>query len=243
MQLIILCGGFGTRLREVIGEKQKTMANVQGRPFLLNLIENYRKQNIKDIIFACGYKAEEIIEYFGDGNSYGMKFYYAKEDNPLGTGGAIKNAYNIIKNLNNANEYTFVTNGDTLFDCNLDLLLNNAKKLNTDMSIVIKNIEDKKRYGSITIKNYDDKIGGIITNFEEKIDTDADNKYINGGVYVLKNKLIETIPLEKLSIENDLIPKWLKEGRLIGCIKSDADFIDIGTKESYERINKKNIVS
>lgn len=243
MKLIILCGGLGTRLREVIGEKQKTMASVNGRPFLLNLIENYKKQNIKEIIFACGYKAEEIIEYFGNGKDYGLKFYYAKEQEPLGTGGAIKNAYNLIQNELNDNDYTFVTNGDTLFDADLELLLKNAVILNADMSIVIKSIEDKSRYGSITLKSYDDEIGGVISNFEEKIENNDDTKYINGGIYILKNSLIKTIPLKKLSIEKDLIPNWLKEGKTIGCVKSNADFIDIGTKESYERINEKSNIS
>ncbi|MCQ2610104.1 MAG: NTP transferase domain-containing protein, partial [Lachnospiraceae bacterium] len=127
MRAILLCGGLGTRLRPVIGEKQKAMAYVKGKPFLHVLIDYLKTQSISEFIFACGYKKEEIEEYFADGKDFDIKVEYAVEKEPLGTGGAIKNCLPYIKE-----EMIYVLNADTLFKIEYKKLYDNMIKNNTD---------------------------------------------------------------------------------------------------------------
>lgn len=230
MQMIILCGGLGTRLRDVIGESQKTMVDIKGSPFLKNLIDYYRTENIKDFILACGYKSEEVMNYFKDGSAFGVNIEYAIEDTALGTGGAIKNCLLKIKN-----DYVLVTNGDTLLNESLDGLLNIFMDTNSDMSIMVKKIKDSERYGTITL----DKENNIyIKSFDEKVKSDEE-VIVNAGVYVLKKSLIEKIPDKKISLESELIPVWLKNGIKISACLTEKDFLDIGTRESLNYIRNK----
>lgn len=239
MQAIILCGGLGTRLRPVIGEKQKAMTEVQGEPFLVNIIKYLKVFNVTKVIFAIGYKGEEVKKYFGDSYYFGVEVKYAEEKEPLGTGGAIRNCLDIIEG-----ESVFVLNGDTLFPIDLNLLIENYNEKKTDMTIACKEIVDKDRYGTIVFS----KDEGIIEKFLEKnvddndeVGTKNDSGYINGGIYLMSKKLISTIKEgEKISLENDLMPKWLLEKKVIGGVISSANFIDIGTPESlYEFIKSK----
>ena len=242
MQGIILCGGPGTRLRSVIGEKQKTMTDTGGEPFLVNVVKYLKSYKITNVIFATGYKSEEVRNFFGDSFYFGVEVNYAVEKEPLGTGGAIRNCIDKMKY-----DYALVINGDTLFEADLKKLEENFLALNADMSIACKANEDKSRYGTIKIdrsgeKTNGDKTHGIVVNFDEKAENDEgdkENKYINGGIYILKKSLIETIPEnQNISLEKELIPKWLEEGKLIGAVVSGADFIDIGTPESLDEFNK-----
>lgn len=240
MQALILCGGLGTRLRSTIGEKQKAMTKVQGEPFLVNIIKYLKVFNITKVIFAIGYKGNEVREYFGDSYYFGVEVSYAEEKAPLGTGGAIRNALDLIEG-----DSVLVLNGDTLFPIDINLLIENYREKNADMSIACKEISEKDRYGTIIFS----KNEGIIEKFLEKnqYEIELENKkelsksYINGGIYLISKKLIEKIETgKKISLEEDLIPKWLKEKKVIGGVISNASFIDIGTPESlYEFINSR----
>ena len=259
MQAIILCGGEGTRLRSVIGEKQKTMTEVGSEPFLVNVIKHLKKYKITNVIFATGYKSHEVKDYFGDNYYFGVEVHYSEEKIALGTGGAIRNCLSKMKY-----DSTLVLNGDTLFQADLKLLEENFITSNADMTIACKEIDDKSRYGSIRIdysgiKTNGNKEIGAIVSFNEKvakssIDNDnSDNKsndekhekniydlVINGGIYIMKKSLIETIPEGvKSSLEKDLIPNWIKEGKLITAEVSDARFIDIGTPDSLQEFKER----
>ena len=239
---IILCGGLGTRLRETIGERQKTMAEVKGVPFLLHIVNYLKDEGINQIIFACGYKSEEIVNFFGNGNEFGIVASYSAEFSPLGTGGAIRNA---LKFLRAEDDKVFILNGDTDFRVDLDSLINNMEEFDTDCSIAIKEINDKSRYGSIKLKN--NNKSDIVISFDEKVNDDKNENvkevdkdtasFINGGIYLMKKELIQSIEEDKkISLEKELFPHWLKEKIIIGGVVSDKDFVDIGTKESYESV-------
>ena len=258
MQAIILCGGKGTRLRSVIGEKQKTMTEVGSEPFLVNVIKHLKKYKITNVIFATGYKSHEVRDYFGEKYYFGVEINYSEEKIALGTGGAIRNCLNKMKY-----DYALVLNGDTLFQADLKKLEDNFITAKADMTIACKEIDDKSRYGSIRI-NYNgertkgNKSIGYIMSFDEKAtkeelgigvepsQTEQTGKsgkpekniydlVINGGIYIIKRSLIETIPAGvNSSLEKDLIPNWIKEGKLITAEVSDARFIDIGTPDSLE---------
>lgn len=243
MQGIILCGGLGTRLRSVIGEKQKTMTVTNGEPFVVNVLKYLKSYGVDDIVFATGYKSDEVEEYFGDKYYFGMRVQYAKEDKPLGTGGAIRNALQYV-----ANDKVVVVNGDTLFPAELDSLDKCFEKYNSSIAIACKYVDDKSRYGTIVYEKLetDEKEvpSGVIKSFDEKIEEDKNKVqgFINGGVYIIKKDLIESIEEGKvLSLEKDLIPMWLKEGKVISGIVSEAKFIDIGTPESLEEFKKRYV--
>ena len=218
------------------------MTKIGSVPFLVNIINYLKSYKITNVIFATGYKSHEVRDYFGDKYYYGVDVSYSEEKVSLGTGGAIRNAFSKIKY-----DEVLVLNGDTLFEANLNKLKENFKLLNADMSIVCKVIEDKSRYGTIKISFDSDKNGGnkdqgVIVSFDEKVNKssiDNSDLFINGGIYIIKKDLIATIPQnEKISLEKDLIPKWISEGKLIGGVISEASFIDIGTPESLSEYRK-----
>ena len=238
-EAIILCGGLGSRLRSVIGEKQKTMTLIDDTPFLVRVINYLKSYRVTRVIFATGYKSEEIKDYFGEKYYFGVEINYSEEKTQLGTGGAIRNALSKVKYDN-----VLVLNGDTLFEADLYKLKNNFTKLNADISIICKEVSDKSRYGTVKIsfneKHNQVKGEGLIVSFDEKIDeseiSDKENLYINGGIYLMKKSLIETIPEnEKVSLEKDLIPLRIKEQKIIGGVVSGEKFIDIGTPESLSQ--------
>src|SRR5690349_3295170 len=119
--LIILAGGFGTRLRSVVSDLPKCMAPVNGKPFLAYVINHFVQQGIRNFIFSLGYKHQVIIEYLSQLTTDHSPFtiHYSIEEEPLGTGGAIKKACTLASNKN-----IFVTNGDTLFKANVSSLRN-----------------------------------------------------------------------------------------------------------------------
>lgn len=270
MQAIILCGGEGSRLRSVIGERQKTMTEVGSEPFLVNVIKHLKKYKITNVIFATGYKSHEVRDYFGNNYYFGVEVNYSEEKIALGTGGAIRNCLDKMKY-----DYALVLNGDTLFQADLSLLEKNFKTSDADMTIACKEIDDKSRYGSIKIsysgeRTRGNKDIGAIISFNEKVEksdgksvndetvnqensdknannekTNKNNKnvydlVINGGIYIIKRSLIETIPAGvKSSLEKDLIPNWLAEGKLITAEVSDARFIDIGTPDSLQEFKER----
>lgn len=224
MQAIILVGGLGTRLRSVINDRPKPMAPVVNKPFVEYLLDQLEEADITEVIFAVGYKGEVIEEYFGNGNAWGMKIQYAYERELLGTAGAIKNAQHYITGA-----YTLVMNGDTYYKMDYNAIIQSRKK-EPDMTIVLREVQDASRYGKVTLK------GDIITGFNEKELTVMPG-LINGGVYLMKSNLINDIPDGKVSLEKEMIPSWLAEGKVVKGIVNNQYFIDIGVPKDYIRFN------
>ena len=108
-QAIILAGGLGTRLGEITTKTPKPMVLVNKKPFLEFLVFNLKRHGITKIIFSTGYLSEKISDYFGDGSSYGLNFIYVDENEPLGTGGALKFASSFL------DKEFLVLNGDSFF--------------------------------------------------------------------------------------------------------------------------------
>src|SRR3989344_3377185 len=117
MQAIILAGGFGTRLRSVVADSPKPMALIHGKPFLAYLLDYLTSQGITDVVLSVHYLREQIETYFKT-NYNGISIRYAVEEQPLGTGGAIKHALNYI----NISSPVFVLNGDTFLKLNYQIL-------------------------------------------------------------------------------------------------------------------------
>lgn len=221
-EAIVLCGGLGTRLRSVISDVPKPMAPIKNKPFLAFVLEYLKKQNISRVVLAVSYKYEIIQEYFG--NSYlGMQILYSIEKEPLGTGGAILEALNLINS-----DSCYVLNGDTFFDVNLDRL----KLDNSDICVALKPMKNFDRYGSVDIDN-----NSYISAFNEKKFTS--NGLINGGVYLIKKNIFNSFNLpNKFSFE-----EFFQENFLIFNAKAtvfDDYFIDIGIPQDYKAFIDKN---
>ena len=228
MQAILLCGGMGTRLRSVVSDRPKPMADICGKPFLQYLLEMLRDKGITEVIFALGYMGEMIEEYFQDGSAFGLKISYSYEEEPLGTGGAIRNALPKI-----LEEEVLVLNADTYFPMDYQGLYHFHQENDGDFSLATRAVPDISRYGAVRR----DAAGRILA-WNEKLEDGVPKPLageINGGIYVMKKSLIAEIPEGKQSLEQDCIPKWLSEGKRIFGLPFHGYFMDIGIPEDYRQ--------
>lgn len=227
MQAILLAGGLGTRLRSVVSDRPKPMALIEDKPFMEYVVHELSRHGVTDIIFAVGYKGSMVEEYFGDGSGLTgpdgsrMRIQYAYEEELLGTAGAIKNAGRFV-----TEERFFVLNADTFYQIDYSRLVKMQQEENLAMALVLRQVPDITRYGEAVLED------GRLTGFNEKNDV-ARPGTINGGVYLMTRELLEEIPEGKVSLENDMIPRWLKENRRLGGFVNDGYFIDIGIPEDY----------
>ena len=223
--IIILAGGLGTRLRSVVSDLPKCMAPVNGKPFLSYVIEYFQQQQISNFIFSVGYKHEAIAEYLSDQLST-VNYQLSIEEEPLGTGGAIKKACSLVNNKN-----VLVTNGDTLFKANASTLQSFHQQKNADCTLALKAMKNFDRYGVIEL-NQDDSI----KSFNEK--KYYESGLINGGLYMLnvESFLKQSFP-EKFSFETAYLEKFYNQHKMFGLIQ-DEYFIDIGIPEDYARAER-----
>ncbi len=226
MEAILLAGGLGTRLRSVVSDRPKPMALIEGRPFMEYVVHELSRNGIDRIVFAVGYKGSMVEEYFGDGRDFGVKVSYAYEDSLLGTAGAIRNAAPFV-----TEDQVYVLNADTFYQIDYGRLKRMSQEQDLDLALVLREVPDISRYGEAVLTD------GRLTAFNEKR-TEAVPGTINGGIYLLKRSLIEEIPSGKVSLENEMIPKWLKEGKRLGGFVNDGYFIDIGIPEAYFRFQE-----
>lgn len=227
MQAILLCGGMGTRLRSVVADRPKPMADICGKPFLQYLLEMLRDKGITEVIFALGYMGEMIEEYFQDGSAFGLKIAYSYEEEPLGTGGAIRNALPKI-----LEEEVLVLNADTYFPMDYQGLYRFHQENDGDFSLATRAVPDISRYGAVRR----DAAGRILA-WNEKLEDGGQPLAgeINGGIYVMKKSLIAEIPEGKQSLEQDCVPKWLSEGKRIFGLPFEGYFMDIGIPKDYQQ--------
>jgi D-glycero-alpha-D-manno-heptose 1-phosphate guanylyltransferase len=221
--IIILAGGLGTRLKDSVKNLPKAMAPVNGRPFLEYQFDFISHFGFRKVILSTGYLSSSISDYFG--NKYrNLELEYSIEQEPLGTGGAIKLAFNFVKSPN-----ALILNGDTLFRINLDLFFQKHIQNLANVSIALRKVEDASRYGFVECN----EIGGIIA-FHEK----SSNPYpglINGGIYLIKSKYFRNLHLpEKFSLEKDMFEKMVDLESYKAHIFNDY-FLDIGIPSDYER--------
>ncbi len=223
MQAILLAGGLGTRLRSVVSDRPKPMALIQGKPFLEYVIQELKRYGIREIVFAVGYKGSMVEDYFKDGGAFGIRVSYAYEETLLGTAGAICNAAAYV-----TEKEALVLNADTLYRIDYRRLWRLKEEQNLDMALVLRNVPDISRYGEAVLKNQ------RLVSFNEKVSQPRTGT-INGGVYLLSRELMDQIPEGRVSLEQEMIPAWLKEGRHLGGLIHDGYFIDIGIPEDYYR--------
>jgi D-glycero-alpha-D-manno-heptose 1-phosphate guanylyltransferase len=218
MEAIVLAGGLGTRLRSVVTDVPKPMAPIGDKPFLEYILRYLQKNCVTKAILSVGYKWKTIKEYFGD-KFENIELVYSVEDEPLGTGGAIKKAMNQVRK-----NQVYIINGDTFFDVDLKNL---SLEDNSKLILSLKHMINFDRYGCV---ESDDK--NLVTAFTEKGYRESGN--INGGIYLASKDIFDGYNLdEKFSFE-----EFMQENfkTLKASVKVFENyFIDIGIPEDYER--------
>lgn len=227
MIAIILAGGEGTRLREVVSDVPKPMAPVAGKPFLEYLILQLKQGGIREIILSTGYKRETVKAYFGTGERWGVRISYSEEEFPLGTGGALRKA-SVLPDAPDAGP-VLVLNGDSFLEIDLRALaaFHAGKNARATMGLVF--LEDTSRYGRVET----DSAGQVIA-FAEK--SAGSPGRINGGVYVFGRDILASIPEGKVSLETEVLP--LLVGRGLYGMETKGFFRDIGIPHDYRGLNE-----
>ena len=220
LTVLILVGGLGTRLRQAVPDKPKALVDINDRPFLTYLLDRIGAAGLKSVVLCTGYLAETIREIIGD--RYGkIDIRYSRETEPLGTGGALKLAGPLIDS-----DFVLAMNGDSYVDTDLEAFFNWSMAVQSGATIMLTRVDDVSRYGQAIVSE-----GGKIVRFEEKCHGSCPG-WINTGIYLLNNRLIECIPSDTFySLEHDFFPGLIGTG-LYGY-RCDAPFIDIGTPMSY----------
>lgn len=223
--IFILAGGFGTRLRVTVPNLPKPLAPVQGVPFLVRLLDNLVRQQATRFIFLLHYKADEIQkvveDYLTKNPNLNLDFKFLVEDEPLGTGGSIINAINLL----GIQDSFLVVNGDTWLTNGLNILSNSSP--NTLASV---KIDNGSRYGSLIFE------GDKIINFNEKKNI-FQRTYINAGMYHFNPDIFNHFSnLRIVSLEQQILP-FLAARRKLKFVLLETDFIDIGMPEDYYRFD------
>ena len=219
-EAILLVGGFGTRLRPLTNHRPKPMLPIASLPVTEHQLAMAKRAGIKRIVLATSYMSEVFIPYFGDGSKWGMEIKFAVEKEPLGTGGAIRNA---AKELSGDSQVV-IFNGDVLSSHNLkgqlDLHLNSG----ADVTLHLTPVEDARAYGCVPTDSE-----GRVTAFLEKMDNPITNT-INAGCYVFDKSVIDSIPEnEVISVERETFPQLIDAGKKVMGFVEKAYWLDIGT--------------
>lgn len=224
VEVVILAGGLGTRLKSEVPDLPKCMAVVAGRPFIDYLIQHLLSQGITKFIFAIGYMGD-IIERHLKEHWTSLDFLISKEEKPLGTGGAIQLA------LSNIQSSTFiVVNGDTLYLANLAHLYEQHLAFGSLMTLGLKPMKNFDRYGIVEMDD-----NHVITEFKEKRYSKIG--LINSGTYIIDKEKWSQLSLpEKFSFEKEVLEIQVDLGVIYGY-KDDSYFIDIGIPEDYKKAN------
>lgn len=204
-QAFILAGGKGERLRPLTEKAPKPMLLVQQKPILQYVIEGLVEFGVKKIVLGVSFKAEKVSEFFQDGANFGAEIVYSQEKGFLGTGGALKNAKELIE------EKFVMLNGDTLMDLDYKKMNQFHEQKNTLATIALVQVKDVTSYGVTKLT------GDKILEFVEKPTTEnAPSNWINAGAYILEKETIEMIPDGFNLIEKTLFPSLASKEKLFG---------------------------
>lgn len=225
--MLILCGGLGKRLRERIGNQQKTMAQIKSEPFLNLLLRYLKGQGFGRFILCTGFEASQVEDYYTK-NNLGLDIAFSRETEPLGTGGALKNAQRLIKS-----DTFFALNGDSFCDLAYqDLFAFHQAKQALATLVVME--DERQDVGKIELKP-----DGQICSFLEKeaASQKKDCRLMNAGIYCFQRKIFSHFPDKKpCSLEYDVFSKLIGQ-RLYGHVIKEK-LLDIGTPERYEQAQK-----
>jgi NDP-sugar pyrophosphorylase family protein len=211
--IAILAGGFGTRLGALTQGLPKPMIPINGRPYLERIVDSFARRGLRDIVLLTGYRAEVIEQHFGNGERFGVNITYSRETEPLGTGGAIREARPLL------GETFVMTYGDVLryFDYDRFVAAHDEPCLA---------VYPRRIHGNADVD------GDRIIRFDKRA---PELPYIDAGFSVMPSSVIDLLPPSgACSFEETIFPLLAAERRLAAEIVN-LDFFDIGTPEELER--------
>ena len=219
--VLVLAGGFGTRLRAVVSDRPKPLAEIHNRPFLHYILQQVRVAGFRRAILCTGDRAQQVEDRLRD-DSKGVELVFSAEKTPLGTGGALGLAAPLVRS-----SHALVLNGDSYVDSDFRAYCDWYGKAGFGVGVLGVRVPDAARYGTLAIADE-----GRITAFTEKTGLEQPG-WINGGVYLIERARLAAIPCDRpVSLETDVFPGWVADGAM-GAYQVHDRFIDIGTPESY----------
>jgi mannose-1-phosphate guanylyltransferase len=223
MQALILAGGEGTRLRPLTSTTPKPVVPLANRPFISFMIDWLRRHGVDDVVLSCGFLAQGVRQVLGEGESLGVRIRYVEEPTPLGTGGALRYAGELL------DERFFMLNGDVLSDIDLSAQLARHERTGARATLALYPVEDPSAYGLVRLKP-DDSIAEFL---EKPSPEEIDSDLINAGAYILERSILEEMapPGTNISIERDVFPKLV--GRGLYGFAADGYWLDIGTPDRF----------
>jgi len=218
----ILAGGLGTRLRSVVNDRPKVMAVVAGRPFVTRLLDQLSESGIRKAVLCTGYRADAVRTELGD-RYRRLELVYSVEEAPLGTGGALRLACEILPA-----EKLLVLNGDSYCNCDLAEFITAHEASGASAGMVLANVADVSRFGTVKIDN-----SSFVESFIEK-GAQSGPGWINAGIYLFPEFRLRALPLNHpVSLEQEIIPHLVADG--IYGYQCPGTFIDIGIPEDFQR--------
>ncbi|WP_405908249.1 NDP-sugar synthase [Streptomyces sp. NBC_00828] len=230
-EAILLVGGRGTRLRPLTVHTPKPMVPAAGVPFLTHQLARAKAAGVERIVLATSYLAEVFEPYFGDGSSLGLHLEYVTEEEPLGTGGAIRNVASRLHS--GPDEPVLVFNGDILTGLDIPALVRTHRTTGADVSLHLTRVEDPRAFGLVPTD-----ATGRVTAFLEKPQTPEEivTDQINAGAYVFRRSVIDTIPTGRpVSVERETFPDLLATGAHLQGMVDSTYWLDLGTPQAFVR--------
>jgi NDP-sugar pyrophosphorylase family protein len=224
IDVVILCGGKGTRFMSVIKDCPKPMVEICNRPFLDILIEYIASYGFKRFVLCIGYMKDYIKQYYNS-KRVSLEIVFSEEEELLGTGGAVKNAEPFIKS-----DIFLVANGDSFCPLNINKFVNFHALQEAEISAALIKSKNTGDYGSVVL----DDTQRIIS-FNEKVQNE--DGFVNGGVYLFNKNILCLIPTgTAYSLEYDFFPEIINR-KFYGYLY-EGEFVDIGTPERYEKAER-----
>ncbi|RPG17971.1 MAG: hypothetical protein CBC84_001870 [Pelagibacteraceae bacterium TMED124] len=223
MEYILLAGGRGTRLREIVNDRPKPLALINGRPFITIILDRIIKYSCEKIFITVSFKGDMFKKYLGS-NYKGVPLKYIYEKSPLGTGGAVLNAFRFL-----SREKAIIINADTFLDLNYSKFI----KYGTDKDYLLcaTKVENSERYGLLNISK-DSKVLGF---FEKQKNCSG---YINSGVYMFNKSIIDLYKnIDNCSLETKILKDLTDQNKLF-AYKCNSFFIDIGIPKDFLNAQK-----
>ena len=219
---VILAGGFGTRIKHLLGDLPKPMAPVRGRPFVEWIVRYLAMQGIRNAILSTGYLSETVEQHFATQPVKNIRVICVPETSPLGTAGGFLNA---IRGQFPKAAAWLVLNGDSLATAELEPMIQTLDDPAMDGAILGVRVTEAARFGTIAQDAH-----GELAGFSEKR---PGGGVINAGVYLFRKETVEKFPAKSpLSFETDVFPALIAARRRLKVCVTEASFLDIGTPES-----------
>jgi mannose-1-phosphate guanylyltransferase len=229
LEAIVLVGGQGTRLRPLTLSAPKPLLPTAGVPFLSHLLARAAAGGVTHVVLATCYKASMFESVFGDGSAFGLSMSYVTEDEPLDTGGGIRNAAQSLRGVNGADPVV-VMNCDILSGHDLGAQLDVHVKSDAAVTLHLVEVADPSRFGSVPTDG-----SGRVTAFLEKSANPVTNR-INAGCYVFRRDVIEAIPAgRRVSVERETFPGLIEADEIVMGYHESAYWLDVGTPQAFVR--------